>query len=69
MQAGWQFVGNPACPVCESTKAVVRRWKYGDRCVSCERAEHYAHVSANNATVAPWWELAETCVNCDRLWS
>ena len=69
-QSAWRFVGNPPCPACDASHAAgtTRKWKYGEYCVSCELAEHYAHVTANNQTVAPWWEFADTCENCDKRW-
>ena len=67
-QSSWQHIGNPPCVQCEK-QSLQRRWKYGEYCISCELAEHYAFVSANNATVAPWWEFADTCQNCDKKWA
>ena len=65
-QSSWEFVGNPACPACEKPQVGSTRWKYGERCVSCAAAEHYAYISSYNLTVAPWWEFTDDCENCDR---
>ena len=67
-QSSWQHIGNPPCVQCEK-QSLQRRWRFGEHCISCELAEHYAFVSANNATVAPWWEFADTCQNCDKKWA
>ena len=56
----------PACPACEKPQVGSTRWKYGERCVSCAAAEHYAYISSYNLTVAPWWEFTDDCENCDR---
>ena len=41
---GWVFAGNPPCPKCGggSGGGAEKRWKYGDKCVSCTDSSKYA---------------------------